>query len=71
MRTRGGGGGPKKAGNAAYVLNGPLITSDQNQNREFLIQLILGVYLIHNDIFCNINVPKFFWRVIIINLRLM
>ena len=28
-----------------------LITSDQNQNRDFLIQLIFGVSLIHNDRF--------------------
>ena len=28
-----------------------LITSDQNRNRESFIQLILGVYLIHNDTF--------------------
>ena len=34
------------------------ITSDQNLNREFLIQLIQGVYLIHYDKFYLKIVPK-------------
>ena len=54
-----------------YVRTNTLITSDQNQNREFWIQLISGVYLIHNGIFYLINVLKLFMCVITINLRLM
>ena len=53
------------------TLRNTLITSDRNQNREFWIQLISRVYLIHNGIFYLINVLKFCVCVITINLRLM
>ena len=64
--TAGGCGGSGKA-----CLSNTLITSDRNQNREFWIQLISGVYLIHNGIFYLINVLKFCVCVVTINRRLM